>query len=60
MKKPKSVKTTFVQYTIGGIRGEGGSGVVYEACDDEGNEFAVKALDPAKLLTCGIDPYDKL
>ena len=48
MKKPKSVKTTFVEYTTGSIKGEGGSGVVYEAVDAEGNKFAIKALDPAK------------
>lgn len=48
MKKPKLVKTTFVQYTVAGIKGEGGSGVVFEASDEEGNRFAIKALDPAK------------
>lgn len=48
MKKPKSVKTTFCEYIITDVKGEGGSGVVYQAKDDEGNQFAVKALDPAK------------
>lgn len=48
MKKPKSVKTTFVEYTVVGVKGEGGSGVVYEAVDADGNQFAIKALDPAK------------
>jgi len=48
MKKPKSVQTTFSQYTIGGVKGEGGSGIVYEASDDEGNLVAIKALDPRK------------
>ncbi|MCP4767804.1 MAG: serine/threonine protein kinase [Gammaproteobacteria bacterium] len=50
MKKPKSVQTTFSQYTIGDVKGEGGSGVVYEAFDDEGNQFAIKALDPQKAF----------
>lgn len=48
MKKPRFVKTAFAQYSIGGTKGEGGSGVVYEASDDEGNKFAIKVLDPAK------------
>lgn len=48
MKKPKSLKTTFFEYSIGGIKGEGGCGVVYEAADSEGSKFAIKALDPAK------------
>ena len=48
MKKPKSLKTTFVEYAIGGIKGEGGSGIVYEATDSEENKYAIKVLDPAK------------
>lgn len=48
MKKPESVKTTFVEYIIGEVKGEGGSGVVYEASDAEGSRYAIKALDPAK------------
>jgi len=48
MKKPKSVTTTFNQYSITDVKGEGGSGVVYQASDDDGNQYAIKALDPAK------------
>lgn len=48
MKKPESVRTTFIQYTIHGVKGEGGSGTVYDATDDEGNKFAIKVLDPGK------------
>lgn len=51
MKKPKSVTTTFEEYRIGKILGEGGSGTVYTAVDDEGNVFAAKFLDPAKATT---------
>jgi serine/threonine protein kinase len=48
MKQPSSFKTTFAQYKTVGIKGQGGSGVVYEALDDTGNKFAIKALDPVK------------
>ncbi len=54
MKKPKSVKTTFSTYSIGNIKGQGGSGVVYEATDEDGNLFAIKFLDSGKAS------YEKL
>jgi serine/threonine protein kinase len=48
MKKPKVVKSTFSVYTIRDCIGEGGSGIVFSANDDNGTEVAIKALDPGK------------
>ena len=48
MKKPKSVRTTFSTYNIHESKGEGGSGIVYSAVDEEGNRCAIKFLDPVK------------
>ena len=48
MKKPKQVKTTFATYTLKECIGEGGSGVVYSANEENGNLVAIKMLDPVK------------
>lgn len=48
MKKPKEVKSTFSVYTIHDCIGEGCSGVVFSANDDNGTNVAIKALDPEK------------
>lgn len=48
MKKPKSVKTTFDQYTVIDIIGQGGSGFVYSAFNNDGESFAIKILDSTK------------
>lgn len=47
MKKPKQVETTFSVYKINSVIGQGGSGIVYGAQDENGNLFAIKSLDPA-------------
>ncbi|MBI3545002.1 MAG: serine/threonine protein kinase, partial [Gammaproteobacteria bacterium] len=48
MKKPKQLRTTFTTYQIHDCVGEGGSGVVYSASDDNGSKLAIKILEPAK------------
>jgi serine/threonine protein kinase len=49
MKKPKKVSTTFAVYTPKDCIGEGGSGVVYSATEDNGELVAIKVLDPGKV-----------
>jgi eukaryotic-like serine/threonine-protein kinase len=46
MKKPKSLTTTFCVYSIIDIIGQGGSGIVYSATDQDGEQVAIKCLDP--------------
>lgn len=48
MKKPKQVKTTFAIYTLKECIGEGGSGVVYSANEENSDLVAIKVLDPVK------------
>lgn len=48
MKKPKHLRTTFTSYTLNECIGEGGSGVVYSAKEENGNAVAIKILDSAK------------
>lgn len=48
MKKPKQLRTTFASYALIECIGEGGSGVVYGASEENGNAVAIKILDPAK------------
>ena len=48
MKKPKVLKSAFSVYTIRDRIGEGGSGIVFSANDDNGIKFAIKALDSRK------------
>lgn len=48
MRKLK-FKSLFSNYTTSSILGEGGSGTVYRAKDELGNEFAIKYLDPNKM-----------
>lgn len=51
MAKLLKVNTTFASYNIGVLLGEGGSGRVYSATDDIGNDFAIKVLDKSKATT---------
>lgn len=51
MAKLLNVNTTFATYKIGILLGEGGSGRVYSATDDTGNDFAIKVLDKSKATT---------
>ena len=51
MKKPKSVKSAFFDYSINGVLGEGGTGIVYEASDNDGNRYAIKALKQGTVNT---------
>ncbi len=48
MKKPKQLRTTFTTYRLIQCIGEGGSGAVYSAREENGAEFAIKILDPDK------------
>lgn len=48
LKKPLIFETTFAAFTATEIIGEGGSGRVYKASDENGSVFAVKMLDPSK------------
>ncbi|MDB5971582.1 MAG: serine/threonine protein kinase [Hydrocarboniphaga sp.] len=48
MKKPKQIRTTYSNYYIDDLLGEGGSGVVYGATDDEKAHFAIKFIAPEK------------
>jgi len=48
LNKPLVFVTTFATYTATHIIGEGGSGRIFEANDDEGGICAIKWLDPAK------------
>jgi serine/threonine protein kinase len=47
-KKGDLLKTAFNEYTIVDRVGEGGAGIVYKVRDVEGQEFALKTIDPAK------------
>jgi len=47
-KKGEILKTAFETYTILALRGSGGAGEVFEACDSDGVPCAVKILDPAR------------
>ena len=48
LNKPLIFPTTFNTYTATHIIGEGGSGRIFEAHDDDGNIHAIKWLDPHK------------
>jgi serine/threonine protein kinase len=48
MKKPKQLRTTFAAYITKDCIGEGGSGFVYSATEDNGESVAIKVLDPRK------------
>jgi len=48
MKKPRQLRTTFSNYTLEQCIGQGGSGIVYSAREENGAEFAIKVLDSAK------------
>ena len=47
-KEPLIFNTTFSTYTEHKLIGEGGSGRVYLAKEDNGTSFAIKLLDPSK------------
>jgi serine/threonine protein kinase len=47
-KKGDVVRTAFNEYTIVARIGEGGAGVVYKVKDSDGQEFALKTIDPTK------------
>lgn len=49
MKQPKYLKTTFTNYAINRVIGQGGNGYVYEAVDDNEITVAIKVLDPARI-----------
>lgn len=51
MKMPESVSTAFARYTIKGVIGEGGSGIVYRAEDEDGSAYAIKFLDSGKATS---------
>ena len=46
--KDKVFETTFSKYVATEVIGEGGSGRVYKANDENGETFAIKLLDPKK------------
>jgi serine/threonine protein kinase len=49
--KHKVFETTFSKYIATEIIGEGGSGRVYKANDENGGTFAIKLLDPEKATS---------
>jgi serine/threonine protein kinase len=49
MKKPKELRTAFSIYAIKDSIGQGNSGIVYKAINDNGESVAIKILDPAKV-----------
>jgi serine/threonine protein kinase len=49
LKKPVVFTTTFTSYTADAIVGEGGSGRIYKAVDDDGEVVAIKLLEPSKI-----------
>jgi serine/threonine protein kinase len=51
LKKSIEFETTFGRYVASEIIGEGGTGKVYKAESDAGQNVAVKVLDPAKSLS---------
>ena len=48
LKEPRVFNTTFATYTATRIVGEGGSGYILGANDEEGDPHAIKWLDPAR------------
>jgi serine/threonine protein kinase len=48
LQKGQVLRTPFETYTVGVLKGAGGSGEVYEAHDSDGKAWAVKILDPAR------------
>ena len=49
--KPERFRSAFGEYTVGSILGEGATGRVFEAVDEDGRKFAVKCLLPASVTT---------
>jgi len=47
-RKVQQFTTAFGSYTTSSVRGEGGSGVVYQGADESGTALAVKVLDPTR------------
>jgi serine/threonine protein kinase len=48
MKRPTQLRTTFASYTVLECIGEGGSGIVYGAQEENGSAVAIKILNPVK------------
>lgn len=48
LRNPIIFETTYSEYNASDIVGEGGSGRIYKAIDESGNNYAIKLLDPAK------------
>ena len=48
MKKPSNFLTTFNNYKVVNVIGEGGCGFVYHAIDDDKRSYAIKVLNPEK------------
>lgn len=46
MKKLKNFSTTFATYTVSAVLGQGGSGIVFSAVTEDGEDVAIKCLDP--------------
>lgn len=46
MNKPKNFSTTFATYTVSAVLGQGGSGIVFSAITEDGEDVAIKCLDP--------------
>lgn len=49
--KLRMVQTAFSTYRLGGVLGEGGAGIVYEATDESDKPWAVKLLDPKRATS---------
>ncbi len=49
LNKPVVFNTTFASYTADMIIGQGGSGRIYKAEDDDGETVAIKLLEPSKI-----------
>ena len=45
---PPVYATAFSEYAVGRVLGQGGSGIVYEVTDNEGQHFALKVIDADK------------
>jgi serine/threonine protein kinase len=48
LNRPVVFTTTFATYSATCIIGEGGSGKIFEALDDNGDVYSIKLLDPGK------------
>lgn len=54
MTSKQTYTTTFARYSVSRIIGEGGSGIVYEVLDEEGDRKALKVL---RIEIQGFNPF---